>query len=256
MDDKLSSVSIIIPTLNEEDFLGYLLFSLSRQTFRDFEVIISDANSEDETIKVAESFRQSLPVLKITVSKERSPAKQRNEGAKLASFERLLFLDADVILPVDFLEKNLKELGQRKLDLAHIVSFPITNNLFDYYFLIVSCWIHEFLHRVIPLVFGFAIFSTKFWHEKLGGFNEKMRKIGEDSDYTFRASKLGATFGILKGREIYVSMRRMDVEGRFGLLKNLIWLPFLLAVFGRYKTQDLFVRPYGVYGKINHSQKK
>lgn len=53
-------VSIIMPTLNEADCLGYLLFSLSRQTYKNFEVIVSDGNSQDETIKIAKSFVETL----------------------------------------------------------------------------------------------------------------------------------------------------------------------------------------------------
>ena len=50
-------LSIIIPTLNEEDYLPKLLDSITNQTFKDYEIIIADAGSKDETINIAQSYR-------------------------------------------------------------------------------------------------------------------------------------------------------------------------------------------------------
>ena len=46
-------LSIIVPTLNEERYIGRILRSLKNQTFKDFEVIIVDADSKDKTKKKA-----------------------------------------------------------------------------------------------------------------------------------------------------------------------------------------------------------
>ncbi|MGB9861171.1 MAG: glycosyltransferase family 2 protein, partial [Candidatus Bipolaricaulaceae bacterium] len=52
----MPKLSIIIPTLNEEECLFGLLQSIAAQDWKDFEVIISDAGSTDATRKIAESF--------------------------------------------------------------------------------------------------------------------------------------------------------------------------------------------------------
>jgi glycosyltransferase involved in cell wall biosynthesis len=50
-------LSIIIPTLNEEEHLPLLLKEIKKQNFNgDFEVIIADAGSTDRTVKIAEDF--------------------------------------------------------------------------------------------------------------------------------------------------------------------------------------------------------
>ncbi|MEN6592532.1 MAG: glycosyltransferase family A protein, partial [Methanobacterium sp.] len=49
-------ISIIIPTYNEEEYLPYLLESIKRQDFTDYEVIVADAHSTDKTREIAKSF--------------------------------------------------------------------------------------------------------------------------------------------------------------------------------------------------------
>ena len=249
-NDKLPSVSIIIPTLNEADYLGYLLFSLSRQTYRDFEVIISDGSSTDKTLVSAESFRAQLPSLKIIISEKRSPAIQRNRGAEKARFEQLLFLDADTILPNDFLEKSLKEIKKEKLDLANPISAPLTKKVIDQYYYLVTNWGMDIMQNIFPLAYGWTIFSKKSLHWKIGGFDEKLAKIAEDTDYIQRAVKNGSKFGIIKSSSPFVSVRRLDLEGRGGLIKNMLVQGLYFSLFGKYKAQDLIQRPYGNYHKL------
>ena len=49
-------LSIIIPTYNEEEYLPLLLKSIKQQDFRDYEIIVADANSKDNTVKIAEEY--------------------------------------------------------------------------------------------------------------------------------------------------------------------------------------------------------
>ena len=77
-------LSIIIPTLNEENFLSWLLESIKRQDFPEREIIVADAGSEDKTVAIAKNY-------KATVVPGGLPAKGRNEGAKIAKGELFLF---------------------------------------------------------------------------------------------------------------------------------------------------------------------
>ena len=49
-------LSIIIPTYNEEEYLPNLLKSIESQKFKDYEVIVADANSCDNTVKIAKNY--------------------------------------------------------------------------------------------------------------------------------------------------------------------------------------------------------
>ena len=70
-------LSIIVPTLNEEEHLPIFFREIKKQSFKDYEVIIADANSTDRTVEIAQKFGA-------TVISGGLPAKGRNEGAKIA----------------------------------------------------------------------------------------------------------------------------------------------------------------------------
>jgi rSAM/selenodomain-associated transferase 2 len=83
-----TSVSIIIPTLNEEAALGPLL-SLCRTSFADAEIIVADGGSKDGTVGCAEAAGVRI------VNAPRGRASQMNAGADVAAGEILWFLHAD-----------------------------------------------------------------------------------------------------------------------------------------------------------------
>jgi len=92
-------ISIIVPTLNEEATINNLLKSLSVQSWRDFETIVVDGGSKDETVERARSF--GAHVLVETGCPEFI---SRNLGARKARGKILLFTCADVIFPKHLLE--------------------------------------------------------------------------------------------------------------------------------------------------------
>jgi len=95
---SLPSVSVVIPTLNEAARIGGLVAALRGQTLAPLEILVCDGNSEDDTPALAE--KQGARVLEC----ERGTSKQRNEGARQASGELLVFLDADDLPHPRFLE--------------------------------------------------------------------------------------------------------------------------------------------------------
>src|SRR3989344_3955469 len=108
---EILPISIIIPTFNEERDLPKLLTSIANQTMKPRDVIVSDAYSEDNTRKIAESYGAK-------VVNGGLPAATRNNGARVAKSYVILFLDADVILPKPFLEKCFSEMARRNLDIT------------------------------------------------------------------------------------------------------------------------------------------
>ena len=89
-----SKLSVIIPTLNEEDNIQVLLSSIEEQTEKNHETIIVDGGSTDQTITIAEKFNS-----KILVKKGLREFPSRNSGVKVSSGDILLFTCADVIFP-------------------------------------------------------------------------------------------------------------------------------------------------------------
>ena len=87
--------SIIIPTYNASKHLPSLLNSLQKQTIKDYELIIIDSSSTDNTIEIAKSFNAHV----ITIDKEKfDHGSTRTIAAKKARGEIIIFLSQDVIL--------------------------------------------------------------------------------------------------------------------------------------------------------------
>jgi glycosyltransferase involved in cell wall biosynthesis len=100
-------VSIIIPTLNSAKTIRQCLQSIQKQTFNQIEVIVVDALSSDDTVKIAESFQAKVLQVKGLQSQA------RNIGIKASSGKFILFLDSDQALSIkvinDCLNKCLHE---------------------------------------------------------------------------------------------------------------------------------------------------
>ena len=89
-------VSVIIPTYNREKFLPYALGSVKNQTYKDWELIIVDDGSTDNTEKVCKEFAKTIdqPV-KYIYQENQGVAGARNTGLKHAQGEFIAFLDSD-----------------------------------------------------------------------------------------------------------------------------------------------------------------
>jgi len=198
-------LSIIIPTLNEETCLPILLNSIKKQDLNEeVEIIVSDAGSEDKTVDIAKSFD-------CKVVAGGFPATGKNRGAEAAKGELILFLDADVFLAENSLEKLLGEFRKRKLDVASflLASFHRFHNLsYKTIFNFTSLFTEKFLPQAMNV-----ILIKRNLHQKIRGFDEEI-KIGEELDYVRRAAKIGK-FGVLKTVKIFASPRRFEKDGWF-----------------------------------------
>lgn len=95
------NVSIIIPTLNEASNISQTLKNIHRQQVREsFEVIVVDGGSTDTTIEQASKFEVT-----VLISPESGKVAQLNYAAKQAQGEILCFLDADTLLPTNYLAR-------------------------------------------------------------------------------------------------------------------------------------------------------
>jgi len=226
-------LSIIIPTLNEEKYLPKLLDSIKKQSLKPHEIIVADALSKDKTREVAETFGCKIVEEKPPCT---GPGKGRNSGAKVATQKFLLFLDSDVILSPNFLEIALKEISEKKLDIASCFVIPLSTSLIykigsflmNFYFLFISA--------LSPHAGGYCIFIRKEIHDKIRGFDESLI-LGEDHDYVERASKSGK-FGFIKSVKIQISVRRLMEEGAIKTSCKYLLSELQTLIFGKQKTKS------------------
>lgn len=235
-------LSIIIPTLNEEKYLPLLLKEIKKQNFKDYEIIVADANSKDKTVKIAKSFG-------CKIVKGGLPAKGRNEGAKVAQGDLFLFLDADnVFLPPNFLEKLIKEFKERKLNVA---SFPVyaRGNKFDEMAFKISYFWINLTQNFLPHAHNSILVKRKI-HERVGGFDEEI-KIAEDHAYARAASKFGK-FGFIQTEPVFTSFRRFEKDGRFNTYLKYFLAGIYMFFRGNIK-KDIF--KYRLDRKVEKSEK-
>jgi len=210
-------VSVVIPAYNEASYIDRLLGALVKQNFDDFEVIVSDAESNDGTRAVVESFKDHLDI-KFHEAPPNGPAFGRNQGAKHARGEWLLFLDADVYLDNpnfigELLSKTIAKGWNTSSAQLKVMKGSILGKIGH-----SQGYLNLMSHTKHPIMQGYCMFTRRQVFEKLNGFNQKIM-YGEDNDYATRAAKYGV--GFVKGIYYWVDPRRYQQEGFKLLYKNM-----------------------------------
>lgn len=99
-------ISVIIPAYNSACFIGDTFLSLQNQTFEDFEVIVIDDGSQDNTKEVVATWQKKDPRIKYFYKENGGVSSARNMGIEKAEGNFLSFLDSDDTFEPEFLEKT------------------------------------------------------------------------------------------------------------------------------------------------------
>lgn len=178
-------ISIIIPVLNEAEFLGMTLKSIEKLS-GPYEVIIIDAGSTDQTPRIA---RESIG--RVLQSKVRQRARQMNLGASQAKGEILFFLHADTMVSpnaLDALREALRDPRAVGGAFARRYDHPSI-------FLRLTCRLADLRSRLFGWNFGDqGIFVRKAIFRRLEGYSEM--HVFEDLDFSRRLVKLGRTVNL------------------------------------------------------------
>ncbi len=189
--------SIIVPVYNRPDEVDELLESLTKQTLKDFEVIIVEDGSIKPCKDVCEKYANILD-LHYYAKENSGPGQSRNYGAERSNGEWLIILDSDVVLPEGYLEAVEKSLASSTSiaawggpDAAHPSFTPVQKA--------ISYSMRSFfttggirggkakLDKFYPRSFNMGIRRDVYL--KLEGFT-KMR-FGEDIDFSYRIVEAG-----------------------------------------------------------------
>ena len=205
-------LSIIIPTYNEEEYLPVLLESIKEQNFTDYEIIVADADSSDNTVKIAKEYG-------CIVVDGGMPAVGRNNGAKIAKGDYLLFLDSDLKLTEDYLAKVIYEFKMERLGIAITQMKPLSKKTEDKILHDLANLFMISVEKIKPHGAGcYGIIAKRDLHNRCGGFNEELN-FGEDTEYIERLAKK-EKFKVLRNAKIGVSTRRLEEEGLSTLAKQ------------------------------------
>ncbi|MEK6979152.1 MAG: glycosyltransferase [Candidatus Micrarchaeota archaeon] len=209
-------ISIIIPTLNEEKYIGDTLKSISRQkTKRKFEIIIADSYSTDKTREIAKKHGA-----RIVYAPRGIIAVGRQKGCDAARGKVLVHASADTVYARDWLEKLAEPILIGKAIAVCGRLLPYRGNVAENVF---SLAIFEPLVRItyklkIPFAAADNLAVKADTYRKIGGFDTEL-VTGEDTDLIKRLSKIGRVI-YAKDAVARISMRRAR---KWGYMKYLLF---------------------------------
>ena len=104
-----TKVTIVVPSYNSETVIGQCMDSILAQTFKDFEVIVVDDESTDNTVAIAQEYAEKDSRVKVVPKKHENAGISRNVGIDMAEGDYIVFWDSD-----DYFELNALELMYNK----------------------------------------------------------------------------------------------------------------------------------------------
>ena len=216
--------SIIVPVFNRPDEVDELLTSLTRQSLKDFEVVVVEDGSKKPCKDVCDKYANILDLHYYTKPNS-GPGQSRNFGAERAKGEWLIVLDSDVVLPDDYIRSVEEALRESPADAwggpdaAHPSFSPVQKA--------ISYSMTSFfttggirggkakLDKFYPRSFNMGI--RRDVYQQLGGFS-KMR-FGEDIDFSYRIVEAGYKTCLLPGAWVW-HKRRTDFRKFFRQVYN------------------------------------
>lgn len=219
-------ISVIVPTLNEEKNIGYLLKSLEKQTFSNFEVIVVDGGSKDNTLKEVAKYPLNITIIVLDDAREFF---SRDYGAKSAKGSILVNTCADVTFPPDLLEKVYERFEKNKKMIA------LSGIYIPYDTSLIGRLLYRLYnaYRFILAKLGYYFLAGTNFHalrkdffKKLGGFGGEniradglmLRKIVDIYGYGNKKIKFFSDMCVL------ISTRRMKKKGMRGFIRHYIYI--------------------------------
>jgi glycosyltransferase involved in cell wall biosynthesis len=244
-------LSVIIPCKNEAGTVEHLLDSLIAQSTPVDEVIIVDSHSTDKTIETVKNYQKNLPLQVITAT-QRGVTAARNQGAAVATGRLLLFIDADITLPRDFITQLQNTIKERHLEVGGFSQHMDAQSFglrFGSY--LMNGYVRTMATTPWPIFFS-CFFITKQLHKQINGFDPDLW-IMEDYDYAYRARKAGGKFGIVNDTHFTASSRRFEAGEGHSILRA-IYAEVYRYTHGMKITKPLFHYSMGEHTK-EHNQK-
>ena len=184
--------SVVIPTYNRKPILEKCLRALESQIYdqliSQYEVIVVDDGSTDDTISCLKAKATEFPHVQLLAQSHQGPAAARNLGVEQAKGDFIIFIDSDLVVTDSFLQSHANSLVGARSD-----------NVFTYGRVINTCNFNFPTSEPYKLTdFSAAFFATgnvaiaRYWLIEAGLFDTRFQQYGwEDLELGFRLKKLG-----------------------------------------------------------------
>lgn len=209
-------VSVVIPCYNQAKYLPEALQSIWNQTHQNWECIIVNDGSPDETDSVAAEWCAKDARFKYLYQDNGKLPKARNSGIQQANGKYILTLDCDDKFEPTFIEKALTVLiSDEKVGMVCSWGFRFMGDKKGELYTPGGGSIKEFLFCNAANM-GSLLFRKECW-EQVGGYDEKMKWGYEDWEFYIRVCQLGWMMQVLQEplfwyRQHAVSMRTVAIN--------------------------------------------
>lgn len=224
--DTRPFVSVVIPAYNENEYIGPCLESLSWQkTKYEFEVLVIDNNSRDNTAEIARSFKDKLNV---RVIRERTQGRgmARYRGFEEAKGDVIFSTDADTILPQNWIEKFMKYFQNDKVVAVTSLSNIDGSSRFNKAVFKLTQRIANEGHRIALghyWLSGFSFAIRRDVYIRAGKIDKSLNAL-DDVELGRRVKKFGK-IKFVRDLPVLTSNRRFKKNIASGLLEYIV--PFL-----------------------------
>ena len=204
----MDKVSIIIPCYNHAKFLPDSILSAYNQTYKNFEIIVVNDGSTDNSLYVMQEFKSIFKDLIIINQENRGLSSARNAGIIESTGKYILTLDADDVISNEFLSKTV---GKNDIVSTYYMQFgsksrylkPKSNPTFS-----------DFVKR--NQINCCSLFKKEIW-KTIGGYDEQIKLGFEDWDFWLRATMIGYNVSVVE--EVLFYYRKHENES---MLSNAI----------------------------------
>ena len=255
-------ISVILPVFNEQDYISATLDSIFNQDFRDFEVIVIDDGSTDNTLKIVEEkFLDCEIPHKIIHQQNNGVSSARNRGIEESCGEYIVFVDGDDYI----LTNHLSNLYNAEYDFSLIQMVKKENDsLTDpHIYGTDEITTEEFIRQEFLMNIPFNFVQLSYRADIIKRNNLKFRQdvsYGEDTDFAIRALSYGSSIKISNDITYYY-LQHQDSLISTSKLKRFDFIPVLedLSLFFKKQNRDelseLIITsriPRAIFGNMNY----
>ena len=204
-------VTVVTPAYNVAKYIGEAVDSVLRQTFRDFEYLVIDDGSEDNSVDIIKAHSGDDPRFRLVAGEHRGLSAARNAGIREARGEYIAFLDGDDRWHPKFLERQLQLIQSLPPDIGGV--FSRSRLLLENGTLVFLQWqragrydFDDFLVGGNPARNGSSMLLRTSCFADVGGFDEKLKCL-EDLDMWLRIAENSKTPVLWASKYFLVDLR-------------------------------------------------
>ena len=197
---EVPTVSVVVPTLDEEAYIGDVLAAFAAQTYpaERMDLIVADGGSHDRTREIVEAFARSAPNVRLIDNPDTHQSAGLNRAAAVSTADVLVRWDAHARYPTDYVEAAVRVLQEPDVDVVGGYWEPIGDTTF-------GDWAAAAMASRIGVGTGrfsadasrglsdsamCAIMERTTFHA-VSGYDTAMRPAGEDADIAYRIRERG-----------------------------------------------------------------